>query len=63
MATATIRGDGLTGFEGLASSIKVSQDGRLIDNNVITSRMMDEEGTIVVTTSYRGEDDHRPAKI
>lgn len=50
-------------WEDSKSTIKVSKDGRLLDGHVISERMIGEDGTLIVTTNYRGEDDNRPADI
>ncbi len=50
-------------WEDSKSTVKVSKDGRLLDGHVISERMIGEDGTLIVTTNYRGEDDNRPADI
>ena len=50
-------------WEDSKSTIEVSKDGRLLDGHVIAERMMGKDGTLIVTTNHRGEDDNRPADI
>ena len=50
-------------WENSRSTISLSEDGRLIDGHVISDRVTDEEGTLIVTTDHRGEDDNRQADI
>jgi len=50
-------------WEDSKSTIKVSKDGRLLDGHVISERVIGEDGTLIVTTNYRGEDDNRQADI
>lgn len=50
-------------WEDSKSTINVSKDGRLLDGHVISERVIGEDGTLIVTTNHRGEDDNRPADI
>ena len=50
-------------WEDSKSTIKVSKDGRLLDGHVISERVIGEDGTLIVTTDHRGEDDNRQADI
>lgn len=50
-------------WEDTKSTIKVSSDGRLLDSHVIVNRSVDKQGTLIVTTEHRGEDDNLPADI
>ena len=50
-------------WEDSQSTIDVSKDGRLLDGHVISGRVIGEDGTLIVTTNHRGEDDNRPADI
>lgn len=50
-------------WEDSKSSMKISKDGRLLDGHVISERKTDEDGTLIITTQHRGEDDNRPAEI
>lgn len=50
-------------WEDSESTMTVSKDGRLLDGQVVSERTSAEDGTLIVTTRYRGEDDNRPADI
>lgn len=50
-------------WEDSASTMTLSRDGRLLDGQVVSERITAEDGTLTVTTRYRGEDDNRPANI
>ena len=50
-------------WEDSKSTMKISKDGRLLDGHVVSERITAEDGILIVTTRYRGEDDNRPADI
>lgn len=50
-------------WEDSKSTVKISNDGRLLDGHVILERIVGEDETLIVTTQYSGEDDNRPADI
>ena len=50
-------------WEDSQSTIDVSKDGRLLDGHVISGRVIGEDGTLILTTNYRGEDENRQADI
>jgi hypothetical protein len=50
-------------WEDSESTMTISKDGRLLDGQVVSDRITAEDGTLIVTTRYRGEDDNRPADI
>jgi len=50
-------------WEDSESTMAISRDGRLLDGQVVSERITAEDGTLIVTTRYRGEDDNRPAAI
>jgi len=50
-------------WEDSKSNIKTSKDGRLLEGQVITKRMLSDDGKLVITTQHRGEDDNRAADI
>jgi hypothetical protein len=50
-------------WEDSKSTLEISKDGRLLDGHVILERRNDKDGTLIVTTHHRGEDDNRPADI
>lgn len=43
--------------------IKFSRDGRRIDGNLITDRAQDDNGNLILVTTFQGEDDNRRADI
>ena len=50
-------------WEDDESTMTISKDGRLLDGQVVSERITAEDGTLIVTTLSRGEDDNRPADI
>ena len=44
-------------------SLKISNDGTLIDGYIITARALEPDGTLVLTAQGRGRDDGRTADI
>lgn len=50
-------------WEDSESTTTISKDGRLLGGQVVSERTTAEDGTLIVTTRYRGEDDNRPADI
>jgi len=50
-------------WEDSESTMTLSKDGRLLDGQVVSERITAEDGTVIVTTRSRGEDDNRPADI
>jgi len=43
--------------------LKFSRDGRKLDGELIVSREQNKDGDLVLVTTYRGDDDNRPADI
>ena len=50
-------------WEDSESTMIISKDGRLLDGHVVSERVDTEDGTLIVRTQFRGEDDNRPADI
>ena len=46
-------------WEDSESTTTISNDGRLLDGQVVAERTTVGDGTLIVTTRYRGEDDNR----
>ncbi len=46
-----------------AATLTLAADGRALDAERVTSREVEPDGTIRLTTETSGEDDHRPALI